>query len=311
MGSRKIITMAYQNKQISNGVKGFTLIEILIAIGILFILIIIAFPIFRFFGAEANLNNSAEEIINTLRLAQGKTLASEGASQWGIYFSTSTTPHQYVLFQGENYALRVTSSEEIYDIIEPVEIYDINLTTGGSEVIFDRLIGSTGQPGSISLRLETDPAKTKTIYIENSGQVGLFVPSVPSDDDRIKDSRRVHFDLGWSIQNATTVKFSFPGIPQTEEVYIVDYFNADKTEFDWQGKFTIDGTDQVFRLHTRHLDAFNTILCIHRDRNNNKNDQEVIIYIIDEEIDKEVAHYLADPNDTVEMGFYVDTMERQ
>ena len=291
--------------------KGFTLIEILIVIGILLILIIIAFPIFRFFGAERDLDNSTEEIISTLRFAQSQTLASEGADQWGIYFSTSSVPHKYILFQGENYASRVTSSDKTYTLPESVEIYDINLITGESEVIFNRLIGSTGQPGNISLRLKADPVKTKTIYIENSGWVGLIFPPTPSDQDRLKDSRRVHFDLGWSIQNATTVKFSFPAIPQAEEVYVADYFNTDKTVFDWQGKFVVDGADQVFRLHTHYLDAFNTILCIHRDRNNNENDQEVIIYIKDEGIDKEIAHYLADPDDTVDKGFYVDTMERQ
>jgi len=132
--------------------KSFTLIEILIVVGVLAILIAMAFPAFRSFQAESDLNDSADKIINTLRLAQSKTLASEGASQWGIYFSTSTIPHQYTLFQGVNYASRVTSSDEVYDLPESVEIYDINLV-GEPEVIFDRLIGSTGQFGNISLRL--------------------------------------------------------------------------------------------------------------------------------------------------------------
>jgi len=281
--------------------KSFTLIEILIVIGILVVLIAIAFPAFRFFRAESDLNNSAEEIINTLRLAQSKTLASDGASQWGVYFSTSTTPHQYTLFQGANYASRTASFDEIYNLPESVEIYDINLA-GEPEVVFDRLIGSTGQSGNVPVRLKADPAKTQTIYIENSGQVGLTVPPAPSDEDRIKDSRHVHFVLGWSIQSATTVKFFFPGIPQTEEVDVTDYFNVGKTEFDWEGTFEVGGVDQTFRLHTHFLDGSNTLLCIHRDRNKGKNNQEVIIYI---GTDKDIAHYWADPDDTVDKGDYV------
>jgi Tfp pilus assembly protein FimT len=302
--------MAYKNKQISNGVKSFTLVEILIVIGILAILVAMAFPTFRSFRAESDLNDSAGKIISTLRVAQSKTLASEGASQWGVYFSTSTVPHQYTLFQGANYASRVTSSDEIYDLPMSIEIYDINLT-GEPEVIFDRLIGSTSQSGSASLRLKTDLTKNQTIYIENSGQVGLITPSVPSDAERMKDSRHVHFDLGWSIQNATTVKFYFPDIPQTEEVDMADYFDVGQTTFDWEGIFVVGGVDQTFRIHTHSLDAFNTFLCIHRDRNEGKNDQEVVIYIVDGGVDKDIAHYLTDTNDTVIEGSYVNEMARQ
>lgn len=303
--------MACKNRLFSNRAKSFTLVEILIVIGVLAILVVIAFPAFHSFRVEADLNDSVDKIINTLRLAQSKTLASERANQWGVYFSTSTVPHQYTLFQGTSYASRVTSSDEVYDLPESVEIYDVNLV-GEPEVVFDRLIGSTSQFGGISLRLKKDHAKNRTIYIENSGQVGLIASPFPSDTERLKDSRHVHFNLGWGIQNATTVKFYFPDIPQTEEVSTADYFDAGKTEFDWEGKFIVDGVDQTFHIHTHSLDAFNTLLCIHRDRNEGKNDQEAIIYIVDGGVDKNIAHYLADTNDTVIKGSYVfNEMARQ
>ena len=55
-----------------------------------------------------------------------------------------------------------------------------------------------------------------------------------------------------------------------------------------------------------------TRLCIHRDRNNGKNNQEVTVYIIDSGTEKDIAHYSADTNDKVDQGFYVfNTMERQ
>lgn len=303
--------MAYQNKQFFNGLKGFTLVEILIVIVILAILIVIAIPTFRSFRVETDLNNSIDQVINTLRRAQSKTLASEEANQWGVYFSTSSLPHQYILFQGENYASRVTSSDESYNLPESVEIHEVDLA-GEAEVVFDRLIGSTSQSGSISLRLKADPTKSQTVYVENSGQVGLAVPPVPSDTERIRDSRHVHFDLGWSIQNATTVKFYFPDIPQTEQIDMADYFNASSTEFDWQGTFDVGGVDQVFSIQTLYLDDFDTLLCIHRDRNEGENDQQVVIYIVDGGIDKDIAHYLADSDDTVIEGSYVlNGMQKQ
>ena len=151
--------------------NSFTLIELLVIIGTMIVLMALAAPAFRIFQKESELTNSTEEIINTLRLAQNKTLASEGASQWGVYFSTSTSPQQYVLFQGTDYDSRVVSSDEIHKLPKSIEIYEINFEA----IVFERISGkvSASIKQSISLRLKADPSKTRTIYIENSGQVGL------------------------------------------------------------------------------------------------------------------------------------------
>ncbi len=155
--------------------RSFTLIELLVIIAIMFVLAAIAIPTFLSFQKESDLNNSAEELVNTLRLAQSKTISSEGASQWGVYFATSTEPHQYTLFKGVDYASRATSSDEIHNLPKTVEIYEINFTPGAvSSIVFERLTGkvflaTTTQ--SISLRLKADFQKTSTIYIESFGQI--------------------------------------------------------------------------------------------------------------------------------------------
>lgn len=289
--------------------KSFTLIEVLVIIGIMVILMGLALPAYRSFQDESDLNNSTEEIINTLRIAQNKTLASEGASQYGVFFDTSI-PYRVIMFKGENYTTRDSSFDKINKLPDNIEIYEINLTGGESEVVFNRINGETSQAGNLSLRLINNPLKIKTIYIENSGQINLNSISPPSND-RLGDSRHVHFDLGWSIQNATLLKFYFPDIPQTEQVDMADYFNADKTEFDWAGIFIVDGIDQIFQVHTHSLDTFNSLLCIHRDRNQGRTNQEVIIYIVEGGIDKEIAHYLADVDDSVTEGPYGGTKEIQ
>ncbi|MCK4473732.1 hypothetical protein KAU40_00470 [Candidatus Parcubacteria bacterium] len=292
--------------------KGFTLIELLIIVGTLMVLIVVADTTISLFEQESDLNNSAEQIINVLRLAQNKTLTSEQDTQWGVYFETD----KYVLFKGSDYNPLETDNE-IHNLSKIVEISKIALEGLGSKIVFDRVIGSTNQFGEISLELKTDTSKTKSIYIENSGQIGLTEPSTPSNIARIKDSRHIHFDLGWSIQDAITLKFKFlgPEPDQIETIDMADYFDVSKTEFDWSNEdtpFVVNGFNQVFRIHTHFLDAFNTILCIHRDRNNNKNNEEVLIYIIDGGIEKDIVHYSADVDDTVEKGFYVfNTMETQ
>lgn len=288
--------------------KSFTLIEILVIIGIMLILMALAIPAYRTFRSQTDLNNSAEEIINILRLAQSKTLASEGASQYGVYFDQATSPDRYTLFKGESYELRDIALDRVYDLSKDIEI-EINLI-GGSEVVFNRIIGDTSQSGNLSLRLIESPSETVSIYVANSGRITLNNPSPPVNG-RIKDSRHVHFNLSWSIQDATNLKFYFPDVPQTNEINMANYFDTDKTTFDWEGAFSVGGTDQVFRVHTHSLSAVNTLLCIHRDRNYGVNDQEVIIYIVDGGVDKEIAHYLADDGDLVVIGAYGGTMEVQ
>jgi prepilin-type N-terminal cleavage/methylation domain-containing protein len=154
---------------------GLTLPEVLVAITILVVLMTMAVPVFTSFREDSDLNNNAEEIINVLRIAQSKTLSGEEASRWGVYFDTSTSPHQYVLFRGDDYQRRVVSSDQVHKLPSNLEIYQTDLW-GKEELVFQRITGSvttTEQSGSVSLRSKKTPTKNRTIYIMNFGQVGL------------------------------------------------------------------------------------------------------------------------------------------
>ena len=295
--------------------QGLTLIEVLVVISILLIILGISIQSFRYLQGEEVLSDSTEKIINILRLAQSKTLASEEDSKYGVHFDDTTDPNEYILFRTIppffDYASRDVSSDEVHQISKSVEIYDIDLV-GGQDVVFSRLTGETANSGKVSLSLKSDNSKTGTVGIKTSGKITLGVESSPDDSGRTKDSRHVHFALGWSIQNATALKFYFPNTSETKTVDdITSYFDAGKTEFDWEGTFSIGAVDQIFRIHTHSLDILDTLLCIHRDRNNGENNQEVIIYIVDSGIDKDIAHYLADFNDTVDLGAFGESIEVQ
>ena len=181
----------------------FSLVELLVVIGIISILIAISIPAYRVFQKKTGLNSAVEEIINSLRIAQSKTLSSEGASKYGVYFDQGTSPDQYTLFKGNSYASRNSAFDKTYKLPANIEIYQINLNGGVLEVVFNRIVGDTAQVGDLELRLINNPSENQKIYVENSGRVGLSSPLSPPDT-RTTDTRHVHYNLGWSIQNATS-----------------------------------------------------------------------------------------------------------
>lgn len=286
---------------------GFTLIELLIVLAVLIIVSASLVAVFYTLTTKTDLDTSRDNVVSTLNIARNRTLASEGAAQYGVYFDTSTSPDRYVFFQGSDYGSRDESFDEIHDLLSTVKISSFSFNVLNDQVVFNRLESNTDNDGSVTIQSLTT-RETRTIYVYSSGEISTQSESV-SGAGRITDSRHVHFDLGWSIGGATTLKFDFINAGPIEQVSMVDYFILDG--FDWEGEFLVDSVIQKFRVHTHQLNP-TTLLCIHRDRNEGKNTEEVYIYIIQGGTEKEIAHYDDDEYATVYKGNYVwNEMEQQ
>lgn len=280
--------------------QGFTIIETIATFAIFFILIAIILTGFFSLKKRLNLSNAGEKVASALRIAVSKAVSSQEASSFGVYFFDS----DYTLFKGDSYASRDASYDIDYILPSKVVFQEINLG-GGNEVVFRKNTGLAANYGNIKLSEESESI---IVYINQLGSVSFSGSSSFSLDNLVKDSRHVHFDLGWSMQPAVSLKFYFPLFSRTETVAVANYFNADKSDFDWEGEFLVGSNIQKFRVHTHLLDSIYTQLSISRDRNNNKNDQEVIIYINQAGIDREIAHY---SEGQVIKGQYSQTMEIQ
>ncbi len=253
--------------------RGLTLVELLIIIGILAVLISITIPTFYFFKRESELTNSAQKIITTLRIAQNKTLSSEGASQYGVYFNNLTFPHQYILFKGKNYINRQTAFDKIYNLPSSIEIFEINLR-GGKEVVFQRVSGHTFQTGNLNLRLINEPTKTRTIYIEKLGQVGLSNPPTPFNG-RMIDSRHVHFLYNRTINlNNEILRLTLDN-NVVKNIIIAE--NIKNGQIFWQGEVEVKGEKQRLKIHTHKLNDPNTLFSIRRDRRFNNKSLKITI----------------------------------
>lgn len=279
--------------------KGFTLLEIIIVVAIMSVVGAISITSFRSFQRYADIDASANQIVAVLREARDRTAATDAANVYGVYFE----PGRYVRFQGPVYDGDAVTNVA-YALPSTLELYDVNVG-GDSIIIFNSLDGSADQAGSTSIRVIDDPEEFRTIEIFSTGVIGI-AGTTTLTDSRIGDSRHVHFDLGWSIRNSTTLtlRFSNPPNPDVvENISMSAYMNADQTDFDWSGSVLVGGEEQVMRIHTHALTDFETTLSVHRDRRFNTKAVQISID------GQDIASYEEDG--TVTIGFFGGAMEIQ
>ena len=137
--------------------KGFTLIELLTVIGIISILVAVGVPSYLSLKNNVSFQNSVEEIINTLRMAQNKAITAQDGSDWGVYFEND----KYTLFRGEAY------DSDALDNIE-YNLPEGQILGASTEVIFKRLDGTAEEEATICLN---PPGCTKNIEVKQSGQI--------------------------------------------------------------------------------------------------------------------------------------------
>jgi prepilin-type N-terminal cleavage/methylation domain-containing protein len=144
--------------------RGFTLLEIILASGILVIVLSGSFLIFSKFGKTHSLTTSSEKVISVLQEARSKTISSQSGSSFGVLFGEEVV----TLFQSP-YVENHPANKKI-QLVGPVKISGINLNGGGAEVVFSRIFGETNQSGSVTVSLK-DNSSSMTIIIQSTGNV--------------------------------------------------------------------------------------------------------------------------------------------
>jgi type II secretory pathway pseudopilin PulG len=242
----------------TNKKSGFALIELLIVLVIFFLLAFLIVPNLNFFRKQSTLNFATEDIIGVLRLAQNKTLASEGASVFGVYFETD----KYTLFKGGAFVAGAPDNEA-HSLPSEVIISEINLD-GGPATVFNRLTGITSNDGSLKIELTGDASQNKTIIIDSSGAIGT-TETTADDSNRLKDSRHVHIFYAQNAKTAVNLTLFFPTDALTQTINFQEYFNTAKTEFNWEGVVTVNNVEQKLKIHTHEFTDGAALFCVHRD----------------------------------------------
>lgn len=147
--------------------RGFTLIELIIVLGIIAVISGIISSTFIESRRVQAVDRDAETVVEVIRSARSKTLSSQNASVYGVHIdSTSVTLFAgltYVAGAMGNIVTQLTASEIIATT---------SLTGGGSDIVFKRLTGETNQNGTITIASSRIP-KSRIITIFNTGMVEI------------------------------------------------------------------------------------------------------------------------------------------
>jgi type IV fimbrial biogenesis protein FimT len=145
----------------SSSRSGFTVIELLVVIGILGLMLAIGIPSFASIRRNVALGNTADEIVSALRLAQNSAMASQGGVDQGVYFTAT----QYCLFGG-TWSGTCPSASTTYTMGS----YGITVSGAPISVVFQHLTGVTS---ARTIVVGISGGSQKTITVEATGKLSV------------------------------------------------------------------------------------------------------------------------------------------
>ena len=145
--------------QILNKKRGFTLLEVLLAIAIAGMIGAIGAPILISEQTRNELDIAADGLSEALRRAQTLSQQAQNDSSWGVYVATSTV----TVFSGDDYASRDSSLDENLAIASNIVV------SGESEYVFSKLAGELGSAGTTTLA--TVSGEIRQVVINEKGTV--------------------------------------------------------------------------------------------------------------------------------------------
>lgn len=161
--------------------RAFTLIETLVALAIMAVIVVVSIASLPQFLGARSLDAAVSDTISLLEEARQLTLASKDpdpndgiieGSQYGVYFSTATSPHSATLFSGSSFNPASPGNAKKTIQYSGVEISQINFanTALKNSVVFNRLTGATNNGGSITFR-DKRTGKQKGVSVADQGNI--------------------------------------------------------------------------------------------------------------------------------------------
>lgn len=161
--------------------KGFTLIELVIIVGVSAIIGSIGVLNLQSFRVETTLDLSARELLANLRDAQQRSLSQDQEAQWGVHLDASNVGignDLYKVFYGASFA----AGTVLKTVHLPVAVQFLSPAQDTIEdVIFEKVTGNSTAAHSIILALVSNNAITRSITIPAGGPPNFATTTPPLD----------------------------------------------------------------------------------------------------------------------------------
>lgn len=144
--------------------EGFTLIEMLLVIGIATVLGIIGTANFLGLRDVKALDSNTQRIVEDLRTVSGNSLSGLEDSTWGIRFTNSDAQY-YEVWRGADYASGVKTKRSVLS----AKVFFVDPASGQfKDVVFAR---GTGLPNATLTLIISNGASQKTITMNTNGRI--------------------------------------------------------------------------------------------------------------------------------------------
>lgn len=137
--------------------RAFTLLELLLVIGILSGVAFISIPSYRHYQVRQDLHLAAEQITQALGRAQLLSQSGKHEMPWGY------AVEENVIFAGDTYAMRDPAYDEFYPMSPTIQ------KAGLLEVTFSRLEGRPSATGTILLTSIHNETRHVSIRVDRQG----------------------------------------------------------------------------------------------------------------------------------------------
>jgi prepilin-type N-terminal cleavage/methylation domain-containing protein len=119
--------------------KGFTLIEIIVVLGILILFLTITDAVYLKVSASSNLKIGADSLVESIRYAETNSQVAKNDSKWGVKIISNGV----IIFKGNDYLFRDQSFDQFFN-------FPIGVTSSGlNEIVFEKNTGFTTNIGDI------------------------------------------------------------------------------------------------------------------------------------------------------------------
>jgi len=150
--------------------RAFTLIEVLIVVGVMALLVGLSSLSLVSFGKGSELESARTSVVQALRESQSNSLANLGNTSWAVHFETNFETNKVVIFQNTGSGYNPGDSVNNRTKVMPKGVAIAwNLTGGTDYLMFDKGLGTTLNNGTITITSTANT--TATITINSEGMI--------------------------------------------------------------------------------------------------------------------------------------------